>query len=113
MRGLEHLSYEERLTILGMFITEKAWMNLIHKYLIQGSKDDRVRSFSMVFSDSMKGNGHKLKYRESHLNMKAPDFNHEGSRTVQHFARGVKEPPSLTVIKVQLDMFLVTLGCYK
>lgn len=32
-----------------------------------GSKDDGARVFSVVFSDSKKGNRHKLKCRKFHL----------------------------------------------
>ncbi|GAB0181415.1 hypothetical protein GRJ2_000606800 [Grus japonensis] len=50
MKGLEHLTYEERLRELGLFSLEKAQEDLINvcKYLKRGGKKDRTRSFSVV-----------------------------------------------------------------
>jgi len=72
IKGLEHLSTEERLragTVLSG--EEKAQWGLINvsKYLKGGCKDEGARLFSMVLSDRTTANGHKLKYRRLPLNI--------------------------------------------
>jgi len=74
MRGLEHLSYKERLRELGLSSLKKRRLrgNLInaYKYLKSGCQEDGARLFSVVPSNGTGDNGHKLKPRKFHLNMK-------------------------------------------
>ncbi|KAK4830615.1 hypothetical protein QYF61_012340 [Mycteria americana] len=97
MKGLEHLSYRERLragtllctkltfrTIyynpknsllvaeLGLFSLEKGKhrrnFTNVYKYLMGNNEDKGVKLFSVVLTDRTRGKRHKLKHMKFHLN---------------------------------------------
>jgi len=112
-RGLEHLSYEERLRELSLFSLRKRRLRgslpNASKYLKDGCQEDGARLFSVVPSDRTRGKGHKLKQRKFRLNMKK---NFLTLRVTEHWnrlPRGVVDCLSLEVFKSHLKAVLCSL----
>lgn len=69
VKGLEHLSYGERLREMGLYSLGKRRLResygKVYKCLVEGSKKDGARLFSVVSAEITRSKGHKLKYRDS------------------------------------------------
>jgi len=113
MRGLEHLSCEEKLRELDLFSLEKRRLigdlRDARKYLRGGCQEDGARLFPVVPSDRTRGNGHKLKPGKFQLNSRKNFFPLRVTEPWHRLPREAVESPSLEILKTCLDAVLCSL----
>ncbi|KAK4822922.1 hypothetical protein QYF61_023422 [Mycteria americana] len=107
IRGMEHLSCEERLRELGLFSLEKRklWADLIvaFQYVKGAYKKDGDRLFSRACCNRTRGNGFKLKEGRFRLDIREKFFMMRVVRHWNRLPREVVDAPSLETFKVRYD----------
>ena len=113
IRGLQHLSYEERLRELGLLSLEKrrlrGELSVAFQYLKGPDKQEAEQPFTRLHSDRTRGNGFKLRQGRFRLDIRKKFFT---QRVVTHWNRLPKEiayVPTLETFKARLDVALGSL----
>ena len=105
IRGMEHLSYEERLRHLVLFSLEKrrlqGHLTEAFQYLKGAYKKDGDRLFSRACSNRTRGNGVKLKEGRFRLDRRKKFFTMKVMKHWNRLSREVVDAPSLETFKVR------------
>ncbi|KFV55513.1 hypothetical protein N328_01268, partial [Gavia stellata] len=110
VRGIEHLSYEDRLRELGLFSLKKKRLHIAtFQYLKGAYKKDGDKLFRRACSDRTRGNGFKLKEGRFRLDRRKKNFMMKVVKLWNRLPREVVDAPSLETFKVRLDGALINL----
>ena len=107
IRGLEHLSYEERLRELGLFSLEKSRLQgdllAVFQYLKRANKKDGDKLLSRACCSRTRGNGCKGKNGRFRLDIRNNFFMMRVLKPQNRFPREVVDAPYLETFKARLD----------
>jgi len=112
IRGMKHLSYEERLRELGLFSLEKRrlweYLTAAVQYLKRADMRAGEGHFIRACSDRTRGNGFKLKEGRFRLDIRKKFFTMRVVRYWNRLPREAVAAHSLEVLKARLDGALST-----
>ncbi|KFO54209.1 hypothetical protein N302_00830, partial [Corvus brachyrhynchos] len=107
IRGMEHLSYEERLRELGLFSLENRRLQgdllVAFQYLKGIYKKDGEGLFTRACIDRTRGNGLKLKESRFRLDIRKKSFTVRVVRYWHRLPREVVDVPFMELFKARLD----------
>ena len=107
IRGMEHLSYGERLREVGLFSLEKRRLRgdliVAFQYLKGAYKKDGDKLFSRACCNRTRGNGFKLKEGRFRLDIRKKFFTVSVVKHWNRLPRKMVDAPSLETFKVRLD----------
>jgi len=110
IKGLDHLSYEEKLRAGTVQPgKEKAQGGFYQCIQVPEGREQRGQSqafSSVVFSDRPRGNGHIMKHRRFPLNIRKLFFTVRVTKHLHRLSGKVVESPSLEIFKSHLDTVL-------
>jgi len=114
IRGLEHLSYEERLRELELFSLQKRRLQgeliAIFQYLKVACKSSGEGLFTRAWSERTRGNGFTLQEGRFRWDVRKKFFTMIVVRPWNRLPREVVDGPSLAMFKVRLDGALSNLA---
>jgi len=116
-KGMEHLSYEERLRPLGLFSLEKRrlWGHLVaaFQYLKGAYRKDEENIFSRACCDRTRDNSFKLREGRYRLYMRKKFFTMKMVKHRHRLSREAVDAPFLETLKARLDRALSNLVLLK
>jgi len=113
IRGLEHLSSEERLRELGLFSLEKRTLRgdltAAFQYLKGVNRKDRESIFSRACHNRTRSNGFKLREGRFRVDVRKEFFTMRVAKHWNGFPREAADGPSLETFQARLDWALSNL----
>ena len=107
IRGLEHLTYEDRLRELSLISLEKRRIQgdlfAVFQYLKRAYKKEGSQLFERADNSRTRGNRFKLKEGRLRLNIGGKFFTMRVVRCWIRLSRELVDAPSLEVLKARLD----------